>query len=79
MGKMTVEIPCKIGDTCWAIRRTPGGKKIFQTVVSEMYFVSDMKLVVVGRNISRGEVGKDIFLSADDAIKYINELNREGK
>ena len=79
MEKMTVEIPCKIGDTCWAIRRTQGGKRIFQTGVSEMYFDFHMNLIVVARRVCRGKIGNDIFLSFQEAHEFLESENRKEK
>lgn len=80
MEPMTVNLPCKIGDTCWAIRGTTGGKRIFQTVVSEMYFDFHMNLIVVGRRVCRGNVGEAIFMSFQEAHEYLkNEKTKEAK
>lgn len=77
MGQMAVNLPCKIGDTCWAIRRTQGGKRIFQTCVSEMYFDFHMNLIVVARRVCRGHIGKDIFLSFQEAHAFLESENRK--
>ena len=80
MGQITVNLPCKIGDTCWAVKRTAGGKRIFQTVVSEMYFDFHMNLIVVGRRVCRGHIGKDIFMGFQEAHEYlVNENRKEEK
>lgn len=75
--KQSMKLPCKIGDTCWAIKRTQGGKRIFQTCVSEMYFDFHMNLIVVGRRVCRGKVGEDIFLSFPEARAYLEKENRK--
>lgn len=80
MGQMTVNLPCKIGDNCWAVKRTQAGKRIFQTVVSEMYFDFHMNLIVVGRRVCRGKVGESIFMSFQEAHVYLeNEHRKEEK
>lgn len=75
--KQSMKLPCKIGDTCWAIKRTQGGKRIFQTCVSEMYFDFHMNLIVVGRRVCRGHIGKDIFLSFEEAHAFLENENRK--
>lgn len=72
-----VKLPCKIGDTCWAIRRTQGGKRIFQSCISEMYFDFHMNLIVVARRVCRGKVGRDIFLSFQEAHAFLENENRK--
>lgn len=71
--KEVIELPCKIGDTVFAIRRTRGGKRIFKTYVSEMYFDFHMNLIVVARRVCRGEIGKDIFLNFQEAHEYLEK------
>lgn len=64
-------IPCKIGDTVWAVRSYSGTKKLLAGKVSEMYFIDGMRLCIVVKNISRGEWGKVIFPSFEEAIKAL--------
>lgn len=62
-----VRVPCKIGDTVWAIRSYHGILRPQQGVVSEMYFNPDMKLHVIVKHVARGELGKTVFLTHDEA------------
>lgn len=63
----TVELPCKIGDVVWAIRDYMGHPKVFQGFVSEMLFTEDMRLCIVVRFTARGEWGKVVFATEEEA------------
>lgn len=62
-----VRVPCKIGDTVWAIRSYHGILRPQQGVVSEMYFRLDMTLQIVVKYVTRGELGRTIFLTREEA------------
>lgn len=66
-------IPCKIGDTVYAIRNHRGEKYPHKGVVSEMYFTSDMSLMIVVKNIERGQWGKEVFRTEEEAEKYLKK------
>ena len=74
---MTINIPCKIGDTVWAIRNHSGTKVIRSGKVSEMYFIEKMRLCIVVKNISRGEWGKVVFATAEEARQAIDQNRNE--
>ena len=77
---MIVDIPCKIGDTAWAIRNYSGQKKIIQGTVSEMYFIDEsMRLVIVVKHVARGYWGKTIFGSYEEAKTYLEEKENENQ
>ena len=75
--KLTVELPCKIGDTAWAIRNYKGHIHPNCGIVREMYFVKGMKLHIVVQNVTRGEWGKTVFGTYEEAERAIEE--RKGK
>lgn len=66
---ITVTLPCKIGDTVWAIRRYRNIRTYKQGKVSEMYFIDGMRLCIAVKNVGRGEWGKDVFATKEDAEK----------
>lgn len=68
-----VQVPCKIGDFVWAIRNYRGVPHPQEGKVSEMFFTRDMKLRIVVGHIVRGEWGKTVFGSYEDAEKAIME------
>jgi len=68
-------LPCKIGDTAYAIRRlSGGGRRIVSGVICEMYYISsDMALVVRLKNVCRGEWGKVVFGTYEEAEAALNK------
>jgi len=64
---MTIDIPCRIGDTVWCIRNVRGIFVPMTGEVSEMAFDHDMKIVIVVKNVSRGTWGERVFATHDDA------------
>ena len=68
----TIKLPCKIGDAVWGIRNYKGVKHPQQGFVSEMFFrESDMALMIVVKNICRGEFGKTVFKTFEEAEERI--------
>lgn len=63
--------PCKVGDRVWAVRDYKGHKHAQEGIVSEMFFTSDMKLMIVVKAIARGFWGKTVFLSREEAKKAL--------
>lgn len=80
MNPQTVELPCKIGDVVWAIRDFMDHPRVLQGIVSEMLFTADMRLCIVVRFICRGEWGKVVFATEEEARQAIAERmkNNEG-
>lgn len=67
--------PCKIGQTMWAIRDYKGVKHPQEGIVSDMYFTKDMTLHIVVKHVARGEFGKNVFLTREDAEAKLREVN----
>ena len=55
-----VELPCKIGDTVYGIRRYQD-RIVKLGTVSEMYYNRDMEQIIAIKNVCRGCWGKQIF------------------
>ena len=70
-----IPFPCNIGDTVYAIRNHRGEKYPHKGVVSEMYFTSDMSLMIVVKNIARGQWGKEVFRTEEEAEKALEGIN----
>ena len=69
---MKIDIPCKIGDTVWAIRNYHGTKIPKQGKVTGMFFIGEkMELCIVVQNIARGMWGRKIFATEEEAWKVI--------
>ena len=62
-----VVLPCKVGDAVWAIRSYQGHKHPQKGFVKEMYFLPDMTLHIVVKHIARGEFGKAVFFTREEA------------
>lgn len=72
-----VTIPCSIGDEVYAISRVGGRLRVRWGKVSEMYFIEGMRLCIVVKNICRGEWGKKIFPTFEEADNYLRGVTRE--
>ena len=73
-----LKLPCRIGDKVWVIRNFKGFPHPQEGIVSEMYFFEDMKLCVVVKHIARGEWGKVVFATREEAEKAIEERKDNG-
>lgn len=75
---MKIDIPCKIGDKVWAIRKYNGEYVTRRGVVSEMFFVGEeMQLCVVVKGVARGVWGRDVFPTQEEAEKRLREWLKE--
>lgn len=72
-----VEVPCKIGDTVWAIRNFKGRRQAQKGVVGEMYFRKDMTLQIVVSYVARGKWGEVVFATQADAEAALNGERQE--
>lgn len=72
-----IELPCKIGDTVYGIRRYQGVRKVQSGIVSEMYFSQKNRLIIVIKHICRGYWGENIFGSLEEAETALKERESE--
>lgn len=68
-----LRVPCKIGDFVWVIRNYHGTKHPQKGQVSELLISKDLRLVIVVKHIARGEWGKEVFATYDEAQAAIKE------
>ena len=68
---LTVDLPCKIGDVVWGIRIYHNGLAAKQGEVNQMYFGEDMRLCICVKNVGRGEWGKAVFATQEEAMAEI--------
>jgi hypothetical protein len=69
---MLVDVPCKIGDKVWGIRRFSGFHlRAQEGTVSDILFRNDMRLCIVVKYVCRGEWGKDIFGTEKECVQEI--------
>jgi hypothetical protein len=63
-----VEVPCKVGDLVWGIKKFNRGQKAIQSVVTQMYFGDEMRLGIVVKGVCHGEWGKNVFATEEEAL-----------
>lgn len=68
---MMIDLPCKIGDTMWGIRRYQGVHIAQKGTVSQIYLTDDMLPVIVLKGVCRGLYGVKIFATKEDAENKI--------
>ena len=61
------EVPLKIGDVAWAIRNYNGVRRAQKGFVREMFYTQDMRLCIAVDRVARGEFGKKIFRTQEEA------------
>lgn len=73
-----IELPCKVGDTVWAIRSyNPGKKVVVSGKVSEMYYIDEaMTLCIVVKGVCRGVWGVSIFPTQEAAEEYLKKKEK---
>lgn len=75
------DLPCKVGDTVWAIRKYKGVMHAQQGIVNSMYYLPDMTLHITVKHIARGTWGKAVFATQEECEQAIIEqeaLKRRG-
>ena len=75
-GKL-IELPCKIGDTVYGIRRWHGTKIAKAGTVSEMFYTQEGKLMIVVKYVCRGHWGKQIFATLEEAEAALKGADHE--
>lgn len=66
--------PFKIGDTAWTHRTYKGVTHAQEGVVSQMFYNKDMELVITIKHVSRGLLGKKVFLTKEDAEQALKKM-----
>ena len=73
----TITLPCRLGDKVWGISKRGGNLSIAHGFVNEMYFVDDMKLAITIKGVCKGEWGKRIFPTYEEAKAAVDRLRRK--
>ena len=68
-----VVLPCKLGDSVWAIRSYKGNKKAMKGTVTDMCFVSGTTLSVAVGGVCRGEWGVKVFATREECERAIKD------
>ena len=64
-----VEVPCKIGDLVWGIKKfNHETERVKQGIVHMMFFGEDMRLCICVKGVCRGEWGKNVFATKEEAL-----------
>lgn len=64
-------LPCKIGDVVWGIKKYNKGQEVKQGIVHQMFFGEDMRLCICVKNVCRGELGVNVFLTKKEAEAHL--------
>lgn len=70
-----IELPCKIGDTVYGIRRYQG-RIVKSGTVSEMFYNQYGELIIAIKNVCRGCWGKQIFATREEAEAALKEVGK---
>ena len=70
-------IPCKCGEELWGIKVYKGYLMAKRGTVREIYFTKDMAIMVVVEHICRGEFGKKVFRTQEEAEQAIENMGYE--
>ena len=60
-------LPCKIGDEVWGLKIYRDVRIPKKGVVHQMYFGEDMTLCICVKNVCRGQWGRNIFATREEA------------
>lgn len=74
---MQMDIPLKIGDLAWTIVSYKGKRVVRSGVVSELYFTQKMELAACVWHRKRGVIGKDVYLTEEEAKKELKRMENE--
>lgn len=71
-----IELPCKIGDMVWGIKKfNYETKQVKQGIVHMMFFGEDMRLCICVKGVCRGEWGKNVFATREEALAKMDGGN----
>lgn len=65
----SVRVPCRVGDTVWVLRNYNGTLHPQIGQVSDLAITRDLRLVITIKHIARGEWGKEVFATYEEAAK----------
>lgn len=73
-----IELPCKIGDMVWGIKKfNHETERVKQGIVHMMFFGEDMRLCICVKGVCRGEWGKNVFATKEEALAKMEEVTDE--
>lgn len=69
-----VELPCKVGDEVWCIKRYSRGYQVVNGRVNELYFTEGMQLGISVYHVTKGQWGKKIFATRKEAEEAFEKM-----
>ena len=69
----SIRIPCKEGDEVWVLRNYQGVRHPQRGIVSGLTITRDLRLLITVKHIARGEWGKAVFATYEEAAQAIKE------
>ena len=73
-----VELPCRIGNVVWGIKKCNQKYVAKRAPVTQMFFVENMRLCICVKDVCRGEWGKKVFATKEEAEAALAERNGDG-
>ena len=70
-----VAVPCKMGDEVWGLKKYRSRLIPEKGVVYQMYFGDDMRLCICVKNVCRGEWGKNVFATKEEADAALAKMD----
>lgn len=72
------EPPCKIGDEVWGLKIYRGRTLPKKGVVHQMYYADDMRLCICVKGVCRGQWGKNVFATMEEAYGAVGRGENDG-
>lgn len=72
-------LPCKIGDTVYLIRHFHHEKQIVAGTIHGIYLTHEGKIMIWAYGVGKGELGRAVFLTREEAEEKLNEIKAENK
>lgn len=73
------EPPCKIGDEVWGLKIYRERLLLKKGVVHQMYYGDDMQLCICVKGVCRGQWGKNVFATEEEAYEAIGKGYEENE
>ncbi len=69
-----IELPCKVGDTAYVIRRFHSVPKVQSGMISSLQITKEGQLYAEVKYVGRGVVGRKVFVTQNEAEKALDAL-----
>ena len=75
----TFELPCRMGDVVWGLKIYRDKLIPKQGIVHQMYYGEDMRLCICVKGVCRGQWGKNVFGSEQEATEALRKRDADEK